>query len=305
MRRSQSSMTAAGIAIVRAIESERPAAERICHDPYARQFVNGALFALVAFFERLGYGELRGPGVMGFLAARERHIDEFLKGQLAAGIEQLVILGAGFDARAYRFQDQLAGRVAVFEVDHPATQQAKLKKLAQIFGRVPTHITYVPVDFNTQTLAQCLAECGYLETGRTLFIWQGVTPYLTPAAVDDTLAFIARRSAPGSAVIFDYMYTSLLDGTVKRGEVSKMRQDRWMTGESLVFGIPEGRITEFLTRRGFGQVDDADHRRLHDLYFTGANARRTVAHGYAIASAVVQPTLHSDGESAVQHEATR
>lgn len=289
MRRNQSSLTAVGIAVVRAIESERPPAERICEDPYARQFAGSALFHLVRFFERLGYGERRGPGVMGFLAARERHIDEFLRAQLAAGLDQLVILGAGFDARAYRFRDQLAGRVRVFEVDHPATQGTKLKKLARIFGRVPDHVTYVPVDFNTQTLAGRLAECGYTEALRTLFIWQGVTPYLTPAAVDDTLAFIAGHAAPGSAVIFDYMHTALLDGTVKHGEVAKMRQDRWMTGEALVFGLPAGQVTAFLEQRGFGQIHDAGAQFLHAAYFTGPSAARTVADGYGIVSAFVQP----------------
>src|SRR5512139_3468212 len=104
MRTKQSSMTASGIAIVRAIESERPEDERICYDPYARKMVNSGLFHLVNFFEKLGYGELRGPGVMGFLAVRERYIDDYLEECLAEGIEQLVILGAGFDARAYRFE---------------------------------------------------------------------------------------------------------------------------------------------------------------------------------------------------------
>ena len=97
MRKRQTSMTAIGIAIVRAIESERPENERIVYDPYARKLVPGALFHLVNFFEKLGYGDRRGPGVMGFLAARERHIDEYLKQRLAEGLEQLVILGAGLD----------------------------------------------------------------------------------------------------------------------------------------------------------------------------------------------------------------
>jgi methyltransferase (TIGR00027 family) len=288
MRKRQASTTAIGIAIVRAIESERPEGERICHDPYARQLVNGALFHLVRFFERLGYGERRGPGVMGFLAARERHIDEHLKACLAGGLQQLVILGAGYDARAYRFEALRTHHVKVFEVDHPATQQAKLNKLKRAFGSVPAHVTYVPVDFNTQTLAQRLAECGYDERLKTLFIWQGVTQYLTPGAVDDTLAYVARHSGPGSSIIFDYMDPALLDGTVKRGEVSKMRNDRWMTGESLTFGIPEGTVTAFLEQRGFTDARDAGADALHDAYFTGANRGRTVARGYAIASATVK-----------------
>jgi methyltransferase (TIGR00027 family) len=288
MRKSQSSMTALGIAIVRGIESEKPEADRICYDPYARQFVNGALYQFVKFFDRLGYSERRGPGVMGFLTVRERHIDEYLKTCLADSVQQVVILGAGYDARAYRFEEFKHG-VKVFEVDHPATQQAKLKKLAKIFGAVPSYVTYVPIDFNTQTLEQRLHECGYDERAKTLFIWQGVTQYLTPEGVDSTLVFVANHSGPGSAIIFDYMYTSLLDGTVKRGEVSKMQRDRWMSNEVLAFGIPEGTITSFLEQRGFTQVHDADYEYLHDSYFTGVNASRTVADGYAIASAVVRP----------------
>ena len=289
MRKSQSSMTAVGIAIVRAIESEKPEAERICYDPYARQVVNGGLFHFVRFFDRLGYSERKGPGVMGFLTVRERHIDEYLKTCLANGVQQVVILGAGYDARAYRFAEFKRG-VKVFEVDHPATQQAKRKKLEKIFGGMPQHVIYVPIDFNTQTLEQRLPECGYDEHAQTLFIWQGVTQYLTPEGVDSTLAFVASHSSPGSSIIFDYMYTSLLDGTVKHGEVSKMRRDRWLSNEVLAFGIPAGTITSFMEQRGFTRVHDANFTYLHDTYFTGVNARRTVADGYAIVSAVVKST---------------
>ncbi len=290
MRRSQTSLTAIGIAIVRAIESEKPESERICYDPYARRLVSGALFHLVRAFDKLGYGERRGPGVMGFLVARERHIDEYLKACLAEGIEQLVILGAGYDARAYRF-DALRSGVKVFEVDHPATQQAKLARLKQVFGATPDHVVYVGIDFNTQALGQRLAESGYKEGLKTLFIWQGVTPCLTPEAVDNTLSFVAGHSGPGSSITFDYMYTALIDGSVKRGEVTKMQRDRWLRREALMFGIPEGTIETFLDQRSLTQVRDANHAVLHEAYFTGPNRGRQVAYGYAIVSATVKPKL--------------
>jgi len=286
MRKNQTSMTAIGIAILRGIESEKPAGERLCYDPYARQFVNPALYRLVRFFDKIGYSERKGPGVTGFLAVRERHIDEFLQQNLAEGVQQVVILGAGLDARAYRFEALKS--IKVFEVDHPASQASKIEKVRRVFGELPAHVTYVAVDFNTQTLAKRLPECSYDETRRTLFIWQGVTQYLTPEAVDSTLAFIASHSATGSAVVFDYMYPTLLDGTVKRGEVANMRSRRWASGEALVFGIPEGTVTEFLELRGFTDVQDADHEFLRATYLTGPNAGRTIADGYAIASAVVK-----------------
>jgi methyltransferase (TIGR00027 family) len=286
MRRKQSSRTAIGIAIVRALESERPENERICYDPFARRFSNEPLFRLVRGLDRLRYTEWMGPGVIGYLVVRERHIDEYLKNQLHQGMEQLVILGAGLDARAYRIEELQHG-IRIFEVDHPASQAAKLAKLRSIFGTLPAHVNYVAVDFNTQTLEDRLPAAGYASNLKTLFVWQGVTQYLTPAAVDSTLAFIASHSAVGSSVIFDYMYPTLLDGTIKRGDVSRIRREGWTTGEPLIFRIREGTVKEFLEQRGFADVQDVDTKSLHELYFHGASEKRTVAYGYAIASAVV------------------
>ena len=288
MKRNQSSLTAAGIAIVRAIESEKPAGERICHDPYARRFVSAGLFYFVKFFAVLGYADWRGPGVWEFLVARERHIDDYLQTCLDEGLDQLVILGAGYDARAYRFERLKAG-TKVFEVDHPATQAVKLKRVTAIFGAPPAHVTYVPIDFDRESLAGGLFASGYDEQRRTLFIWQGVTPYLSPAAVDDTLAFVARHSGPGSRIIFDYMDATLLSGPPRRGEIRNMRRYRRLSGEGLVFGIPIGSIQVFLEARGFTQVQNADHVALEKAYFSAGGRSRRVADGYAIVSAVVRP----------------
>jgi len=241
MKRNQSSLTAAGIAVVRALESEKPAGERICYDPYARLFVGAGLYYVTKLFTAIGYANWRGPGVWEFLAARERTIDDTLEACLRDGLEQLVILGAGYDARAYRFEALKTG-IKVFEVDHPATQAVKLRKLAAIFGARPAHVTYVAIDFDRETLAGRLLECGYDEGLRTLFIWQGVTYYLTSQAVDDTLGFVAGHSGPGSSIIFDYMDAALLGGAPRHGEVSGMRRYRGLTGEGLAFGIPIAKI---------------------------------------------------------------
>jgi len=286
MKKNQSSLTAAGIAVVRAIESEKPAGERVCYDPYARRFVNAGLYYMVKFFAQLGYADWKGPGVWEFLVARERYIDDCLDPFLSEGLAQLVILGAGYDARAYRFQALKTG-VKVFEVDHPATQAVKLRKLAAIFGARPAHVTYVPIDFDQQSLAERLFASGYDELCKTLFIWQGVTQYLTAQAVDDTLAFVAQHSGPGSSIIFDYMDATLLHGAPRHGEISNMRRYRRMSGEGLVFGIPIKAIESFLEERGFTQVKNADHIALERAYYSGSRPRK-VADGYAIASAVVR-----------------
>ncbi len=286
MRKNQTSMTALGIAVLRAVESEKPKAERICYDPYARRFVPGWFYHMTRLFILTGYAEMRGRGVIGFLAARERYIDDYLIRQMALGFDQLVILGAGYDSRAYRFP-ALQGNTRVFEVDHPATQTLTLERVRRIFGRLPRHVAYVGIDFNREKLEDCLAAHGYDPRAKTIFIWQGVTYYLDAASVDSTLDFIARRSGPSSSVIFDYIDEALLSTPSGHGEVKGMQRYRGMTGEDLRFGIPIGQIEGFLNARGFDQVQNIRSEELKALYFTGKNASRNVMSGYAIVSAVV------------------
>jgi methyltransferase (TIGR00027 family) len=286
MRRSQSSLTAAGIAIMRAVESEKPEGKRICYDPFARAFVPGWFYAFTKFFINTGYAEMRGPGVMGFIVARDRYIDDVLSGFLDNGIHQLVILGAGFDSRAYRFK-KIKQNIKVIEVDHPATQTDKIEKVIKLFGSQPAFVTYVPVDFNTQNLTQCLLASSYDRHLKTLFIWQGVSMYLTPEAVDDTLRFVVNNSTPGSAIVFDYIHQKALDESEKHNEVTNMRRYRFMTGEGLTFGLEESQLEMFLSVRGFRKFDTIDSNGLKNTYFSGVNSVRKVASGYGIVVAEV------------------
>ena len=111
--------------------------------------------------------------------------------------------------------------------------------------------------------------------------------YLTAEAVDGTLAFIARNSAAGSLLVFDYIHASALSAREKRGEIERMERARKFTGERLTFGIEEGRIGEFLRERGFDRITIVTAADLHRKYFTGANRSRCVAPIYAIARASV------------------
>jgi methyltransferase (TIGR00027 family) len=283
MKKRQASITAQGIASIRAIESSKPEGERICYDPLARQLANPWFYWLSKLFA--GYAERKGPGVIGFLVARCRYIDDTLQTCLETGLDQLVILGAGLDSRAYRIEG-LKGRVGVFEVDHPATQAVKRAKLARLFGQLPTHVTYVPIDFDQETL-QKLSNFGYSPEARTLFIWEGVVHYLTAEAVDQTLEFVQQHSGSGSAIIFDYVYSSALTTAQKRGEIVRMERTRRYTGEGLVFGIEEGQVGTFLQARGYTQIRNVTSKALKRMYFTGVNQSRPVASIYAIAHATV------------------
>jgi methyltransferase (TIGR00027 family) len=129
--------------------------------------------------------------------------------RLTGGAEQLVILGAGYDSRPYRFAHLLGG-VQVFEVDHPATSTAKQAKVRALIGGIPANVAYVPVDFTVDNLADKLLECGYCTTRRTVFLWEGVTPYLNLEAVDTVLSFVMASAAAGSTIVFDYILRAVV-----------------------------------------------------------------------------------------------
>ncbi|MGL4650066.1 MAG: SAM-dependent methyltransferase [Caldilineaceae bacterium] len=274
------SRTAIGIAAARALERERPPDQRIVDDPFARHFVGEGLFRLLKFFDNRGWSERKGPGVMGYLVARERYIDDLLLRVVAEGIDQLVILGAGFDARAYRFARRLIG-VRVFEVDLPATQEVKRAKAEHFLDEVELDLRWVPMDFETDDLAAALHGAGYDPLARTLFIWQGVVMYLTPPAVDATLRLLRAQSGPGSAVIFDYMTADRVAGR-GYGEVKTTNRYGRLTGERLQMGIDPEQAVAWLEARGFVQVENMRSEQLHARYFGGANAHRTVTAGYGI-----------------------
>jgi methyltransferase (TIGR00027 family) len=226
------------------------------------------------------------PGLHDYVVARARHIDDRVQELIRDGIAQLVILGAGFDSRAYRI-DALRDRVRVFEVDHPASQREKLTAVARAIGCIPDHVTYVPVDFQTQSLADRLLESGYHDRQRTLFVMEGVTMYLQPEAVDATLAFVRARSGAGSSILFDYTFPEVLSGTFPHRSAQGLKKIAAKTGEAFTFGIPVGGAEKFLSPRGFALLEDVDHDALDRAYFSG-QPRRRACPIFSIAHAAVR-----------------
>lgn len=270
MKATRSSTTAEQMALSRAIETRKPADERICCDPFAERFL-GPKYRMLLWgrtfrdlVERLI--ERRFAGHHYYVIARTRYFDDFVQERLARGAEQLVILGAGYDSRPYRFADQL-GDVQVFEVDHPATSKAKQAKVREILGDIPANVAYVAVDFTVDNFADKLLASGYRATRPTVFLWEGVTPYLDLAAVDRVLGFVTASAGAGSAILFDYILRSVVEGTCTlRGaanEFAKMSS----TSEPLSFGIDEGQAPAFLASRGFQNVVDVGAQELASRYF--------------------------------------
>jgi methyltransferase (TIGR00027 family) len=164
----------------------------------------------------------------------------------------------------------------VFELDHPATQKVKKEKIKNIFGSLPDHVIYIPIDFDREKQDKRLFESGYDKNLKTLFIWEGVTMYLTAEAVDETLSFVAKNSGEGSSIIFNYIFQSVVDGTNKREEAKKIRKSYEKRGEHLSFGIEEGTIDDFLSKRGFCQIENVTGEYFKSAYFKGRNQNRNV-----------------------------
>ncbi len=292
MKEGKPSVSAELVALARAAWSMRPEDERVCYDPLAKDFLGTEFTNLLndpRLLEAAGSAaEERTPGAIGCIAGRTRYIDDHLRECIDDGIEQLVILGAGYDTRAYRF-DELKGKVKVFEVDHPATHKVKVEKVKKILGSLPDHVVYVPIDFDKEKLDQRLFESDYDKKLKTLFIWEGVTMYITAEAVDETLSFVAQNSGLGSSIIFNYMFQSVLDGTCELDYAAKIREDYERRGEPLTFGIHEGAIDEFLSRRGFYQVKSVTGDFFRSSYFRGVNQDRKVCCLCGFVTATIKP----------------
>jgi len=199
-----------------------------------------------------------------FIAARTRSAEDALAAAVADGVGQLVVLGAGLDTYAYRgaFRD----RLRIFEVDHPATQAWKRERLQAAGIAAPDSLTFAPVDFERETLADGLSSGGFDLTQPSFFTWLGVVPYLREEAIWSTLGYIA--ALPGVArVVFDYGEPpdSLPPGMRERYEKRAARVAEF--GEPFLSFFEPGALRNELLARGFSRVDDWGPRRIAQRFF--------------------------------------
>lgn len=284
------------MALHRVTESFRPDGERICYDPYAVRFLGPDLRKYLDFCahnpeeaqKRTDQMNRLFPGVQNSIITRVRYFDEMVKKAVESGFEQLVILGAGYDTRAYRI-DGMKDTMKVFEVDHPDTQSRKITRITEIFGTLPDHVVYVPLDLEKQNLAQQLEKSGYSPSKKTLFIMEGLVCYINENAVKATLSFIVKNSGTGSVVLFDYFPESLVNGTCPQEVGKNMRARATEYGEPFRFGIHEGTITAFLEDQGFSHIHSVNCADLKNVYFHGKNADRQVCDLFSFVSAEVKP----------------
>lgn len=230
---------------------------------------------LLRIVQKIGKGflERSAPGFYWYFQVRTKHLDAILDKAINAGIEQLVILGAGYDSRPYRFKETLSG-IRVFEVDFPGTLSSKKQKLLKLYRSLPKHVKYVPIDFNSQSLKDVLFESGYEADKKTFFIWEGVSYYLPNKSFDAVLEFVAKNSLPNSSIAFDYAIRSFIEGDYSTYGAKKLADTWKKMGEPGLSGIEDGATDRFLRERGFRIISDIGPDKLEQIFATSKNGEQ-------------------------------
>ena len=258
MRAHEPSRTAAFMAIFRVSEHARPAGERVVSDPYARALLPpdlrfaAKLFSLrptAALLNR--YIDRRSPGARTSGVARTRLIDEWIE-QAAPAMDQVVLLGAGFDTRAWRLDALASARI--FEVDHPATATVKQQRL-RAAGVDLARATFVAVDFEKEDFVKSLYAAGFDPSRPAIVVWEGVSQYLGADVVSGVIAW-AGRLAPGSRFIFTYVHEGVLNGSRAFAGAGEALANVNASGEPWKFGLTPEQLPSYLRERGLVLLSD-------------------------------------------------
>ncbi len=291
MRSDAPSRTAEFMALFRALESLLPPNKRLFNDPFAKYFLSSSLYfvwtlakipvihsAVTKLIDR------KWPGARTSGVARTRAIDDAACQALESGVQQVVLLGAGFDSRAYRLPGM--EKVTIYEVDHPATSARKREVIQHVLASLPERICYVGLDFNSNDLELEMRNAGYRMTLPTLIVWEGVTNYLRPEAFDSTLRWCSR-AAHGSQLVFTYIDREVLSnpgsfyGTEKIIQILQDVEERW------TFGLEPAKLASYLKERGFSLESDLSATQYRKQYFKDGSSRMKGYEFYRVAVASV------------------
>lgn len=272
MQPEQFSETAIGIASVRAHHSLHDS-PLVFDDPYAAMLLDEADRArahrhLMALASAAGRARaetcdnamaregalLRANPFTGSALVAFRCADEWLREALDQGIEQCVVLGAGLDSTSLRFAEH-AGPLRIFEVDHPATQRHKRRRMVERGLSPRSGTAFVEVDFHTTDLAAALRAGGFQDDRPAVFSWLNVIYYLRWNAVLRTFETIHEMAAPGSHVIFDVYETGVKRPTEERDADARMDALVRSLGEPPAEGHSAEGLRRALHTMGYAQVE--------------------------------------------------
>ena len=280
--------TAMGAAVCRLIEQYQPEKTRLFTDPVVEDLVGAPVRVLMgfAFMRKFTVKQTDAvlPGLYGAQVCRTRYIDDAVEAALLAEIGQVVILGAGLDTRPYRLPG--IGKAKAFEVDLPFVQEGKMKKLRKHFGRLPENVTYVPIDFDSESLEVALARTSFDHSRPAIFIWEGVTQYLSEDAVRRTLAVVGR-SAPGSVLVFTYVLKSIIERRSNIPGADRMMDRIEKSKARWLFGLEPSEAKAFLQPFNLQVMEDVGNADYQARYLKPLGRKLTVSEAERIVRATM------------------
>ena len=268
--------TAQGVAKQRLIESLAKPSKRIIYDPYAENFVLGAgIIKLMGHDFSVWLSKKFVPGFHEHLISRTRFIDDLIKKSISQQVEQYVILGAGYDSRAYNLK--LPSGLKIFEVDQPEVQEIKISKLPDEIPNAE-NITYVSVDFNHQSLKNQLLNSGFDKSKSTIYTLEGVSQYITREALNSTLSELALLTPNSNATFFMSYVNRLLREDPKAcfgmGYSKPEKAAKFITNGAAKVGEPwislysSKEIEDLLSQNSFTLIENKTLADLNSKYFT-------------------------------------
>lgn len=202
-------------------------------------------------------------GLYEYVIARTQHFDKLFLEMINQQIPQIVLLGAGYDSRAYRYASDI-GNTKIFEVDMAGTQKEKLKILEDNKINIHPNVVHVEADFEKDDWFQSLYDAGYKNSLKTLYIWEGVTFYLSPESVERTLRILGKNSFSGSIISFDYQHVDAHNKLIETG----------LKEENIKFGLNYQECDDYLKALGYSIIEKIDSSTLSERYLTMTNGTR-------------------------------
>ena len=252
MKTDTPSRTAQYMALFRAIETLRPSQKRLFTDPFAMIFLDNTLklavkISSIPFLRNLIFKIIqnKAPGALSSGIARTKYIDDLLEQTISDGVEQVIILGAGFDTRALRLN--FLKKFSIIEIDHPATSNIKIKKLENKIGNLPSNVKYYQLDFEKQNLTDLATKYNLNLDIPTTIIWEGVTNYLNQEAVNKTFEFIQKFSDK-TYIIFTYIDKLVLENPQAFQGTEQLFKNLKKSEEPYTFGIQPDKLSEYLNK---------------------------------------------------------
>ncbi len=212
------------------------------------------------------------PGMYEYLLARTAYFDTVFEDALDRNVPQIVLLGAGYDTRAYRFA-KLIKDTKIIELDAPLIQNRKRMRLLQSHITIPNNIVFAPINFDAEPLPDVLEKAGYNKHKNTLFLMEGLTYYLEPESVDATLKFATNNFNGASTIVFDYILstpTEKLNDYYGARELYENHIKKF-PDEKGKFFIEEGTIASYLEQRGLKIIEHLDNREMEKRFLVNNN----------------------------------